>query len=156
MANQPLPQFPSTSSIPPACFYTMQGLASWLNQNPTYKQYFVGYFPYLTATTSSLSSAGYNPANVPLASDVTSLSSQQAYQYNQQLQLFYKVYRFNSNAYVTNYNNNGPGPIYYNFKSYAERNNYKSSVALVNKLYPFDAMANASTLNWKIPFPIGG
>ena len=28
-----LPQFPSTNSIPPACFYTAQGLASWLNQN---------------------------------------------------------------------------------------------------------------------------
>ena len=43
------PVFPSTGSIPPACFYTAQGLAGFLNQNPSYKQFFAGTraFPYL-------------------------------------------------------------------------------------------------------------
>jgi hypothetical protein len=37
--------------------------------------------------------------------------------------------------------------------------NYKASVPVINKLYPFDAMAkgkdeNLSTLGWVIPFPL--
>jgi hypothetical protein len=153
--DTPLPVFPSTNSIPPACFYNIQGLDGWLNTNPSYKQYFAGLLPYLIKPiTSSLSSSGYKYENVPLCSDVTVLSFQQAQQYNQQLRLFQKVYSYNSNAYVDNYNNNGPGPIYYTFADYKELTNYKASVQLVNKLYPFDTMARASTLNWQIPFPI--
>lgn len=152
----PLPVFPSTNSIPPACFYTIHGLAGWLNANPTYKQYFVGIYPYLYEMNSTLSSIGYDPANVHLTAPVKYLGQYQSLQYNQQLQLFHKVYAFNSNAYVNNYNNNGPGPIYYTFRDYQERNNYKSAIGLVNKLYPFSAMANASTLNWQVPFPIMG
>lgn len=152
----PLPQFPSTNSIPPACFYTLNGLAGWLNVNPTYKQYFVGTdtFDTLLPMTSSLSTLGYDPAKVPLCSYVTSLSYQQEQQYYQQIQLFYKVYSTNLNAYTINYNNDGPGPIYYSFKDYQELTQYKSAVSLVNKLYPFKAMAEASTLHWQVPFPI--
>jgi len=151
----PLPEFPSTNSIPPACFYTMNGLAGWLNANPSYKQYFIGTgaFDTLLPITSSLSTLGYNPAKVPLCSDVTVMSYQQQQQYNQQLQLFYKVYSTNFNAYVINYNNDGPGPIYYTFRDYQEYTQYKSAQSLVNKLYPFRAMAEASTLHWQVPFP---
>jgi len=46
------------------------------------------------------------------------------------------------------------GPVYYNFFSYREKNNYSSAVQLVNKLYPFKAMAQATNLNWQVPFPI--
>lgn len=50
-------------------------------------------------------------------------------------------------------------PTYFRFQSYKDYNDYKSSVAMVNKMYPFDAMAmgkneNGSTLGWVIPFPL--
>jgi len=50
-------------------------------------------------------------------------------------------------------------PIYFRFQTYKEYTEYKSSVAMVNKMYPFDAMAmgtneNGSTLGWVIPFPL--
>ena len=153
-----LPQFPSTNSIPPACFYTQQGLASWLNQNPQYKENFAytGAFPFLLpvdVAPSTYSSIGYNPYTVPLCSNVQQLSQYQAQKYNQQIQLFQKVYAYNSNAYV-NYVLSGTGPVYYNFFNYKEKNEYSSAVQLVNKLYPFKAMAEATNLNWQIPFPI--
>ena len=153
-----LPQFPSTSSIPPACFYTAQGLAAWLNQNPQYKENFsgTGAFPFLVSTGTAPSTAaaiGYNPYNVPLFSYVQQLSQGQGLKYSQQLQLFQKVYAYNSNAYV-NYILSGTVPVYYNFFSYKEKNEYSSAVQLVNKLYPFKAMAEATNLNWQVPFPI--
>ena len=150
--------FPGQGSIPPACFYNAQGLAGYLNQNPQYKENFsgTGAFPYLYSTVispSTFSSIGYNPYNVPLCSDVQTLSQVQAYKYNQQLQLFQKVYAFNSNAYV-NYTLTGQGPVYYNFFTYKEKYEYNSAVQLVNKMYPFRAMAEATNLNWQVPFPI--
>ncbi len=152
--------FPGKNSIPPACFYTMGGLATWLNQNSQYKinfSYTGAFAPYLIPperVTSTLSSVGYNQANVPLCSNVTTLSQNQAHKYGQQLALFQKVYTINSNAYI-NYASTGQTPIYYNFSTYKEKYEYNSAVALVNKLYDFKAMASASTLNWQIPFPIG-
>ena len=153
--------FPSTGSIPPACFYNMLGLSTWLNNNPSYKHYFIDYtniFPGLHPITSSLSSQGYNLENVPLSPFVTNLSQQQALHDRQQLDLFRKVYSYNSNAYI-NYATVGTTPVYYHFQSYKDYHDYKSSVALVNKLYQFDAMArgqneNRSTLGWIIPFPL--
>ena len=161
MSLSALPAFPSTNSIPPACFYNRLGLATWLNQNPSYKQYFVGYpniFPYLSSMTSTLSSMQYDVSKVPLTPLVTTLSQNQSLQYSQQLQLFRKVYAFNSNAYVTARTTSSV-PIYYSFASYKELAQYKASLGLVNKLYSFDAMANGmndagSTLNWVIPFPL--
>jgi hypothetical protein len=151
-----LPIWPAQNSIPPACFYNIEGLEGWLNKNPSYKQYFVGLLPFLYPVTSTLSSIGYDPAKVPLCSDVTLLSFQQLQQYQQQISLFQKVYGYNLNAYTTYINCGTPGPVYYTFKDFQERNQYKSAVGLVNKLYPFDIMANASTLNWQVPFPILG
>ncbi len=156
-----LPVFPSTHSIPPVTFYNMMGLASWLNKNPSYKQYYVNYpvqFPYLYKMNSTLSSLNYVIENVPLACSVTTLSQSEAMKYTKQLQLFQNVYQFNSNAYVNSIAN-GMNPIYYSFKSYKDMMEYKSSVALVNKLYPFNAMANATnqdgtTISWIIPFPL--
>ena len=159
--------FPSTPSIPPASFYNIQGLAGWLNQNPESKQYFVGQTvvsPYLYPMTSSLSSIGYDPANVPLAPFVTTLSQQQLLQYSNQISLFQKVYTYNSNAYV-GYTQTGKPPIYYRFINYQEYTQYKASVALINKLYPFEAMANQNIdgnvdgvefpdRSWVIPFPL--
>ena len=153
-----LSTFPDQSSIPPACFYNAQGLAAWLDKNPTYKGSFAftGAFPFLIPTQfapSTLSSIKYNPYTVPLCSDVQQLSQYQALKYNQQIQLFQKVYAYNSNAYV-NYVLSGKGPVYYNFFNYKEKNEYSSAVQLVNKLYPFKAMAEAPGLNWQVPFPI--
>ena len=107
---------------------------------------------------STLSSLNYVIDNVPLGPLVTTLSQSQSMQYNQQLQLFRTVYTFNSNAYM-NYINYGTPPIYYSFKSYQDLMSYKSAVALVSKLYPFDAMANATNgdgcqMNWIVPFPL--
>ena len=161
--------FPSTPSIPPASFYNIQGLAGWLNQNPTYKPYFVGQTdvsPYLLPMTTSLSTFSfgqYDPVNVPLAPFVTTLSQQQLLQYSNQISLFQKVYTYNSNAYV-NYTQTGKPPIYYRFITYQEYTQYKASVALINKLYPFNAMANGNStisnvptipqLSWVVPFPL--
>jgi hypothetical protein len=153
--------FPSTHSIPPASFYNIQGLNLWLNQNPSYKDYFVKYptlFPGLSPMTSTLSSMNYNVQNVPIPPLVTTLSYNQAQQYNSQLQLFSRVYAFNSNAYLNSLDT-GSGPAYYSFSSYQELMTYKSSVAFVNKLYPFDAMARGTNeqgqqLGWIVPFPL--
>jgi len=168
-----LSTFPSTPSIPPASFYNIQGLAGWLNQNPSYKQYFVGQTvvsPYLYEMTSSLSSIGYDPAKVPLAPFVTTLSQYQLREYSSQISLFQKVYAYNSNAYVNYVSTSiaspstNVSPIYYRFISYQEYTQYKASVALVNKLYPFTAMANGNDapssgylippLSWVVPFPL--
>ena len=150
--------FPSTTAIPDPCLFTITGgLATWLNQNPTYKSSFVntGYFPTLIPSefiTSTLSSAMYNYENVPLCSDVTQLSQGQARLYNQQLALFHKVYTFNSNAYV-NSQCSGVPPMYYTFRDYQELNNYRSAAQVANKLAPFQVMAQAST-TWIAPFPV--
>jgi len=153
--------FPSTNSIPPASFYNMQGLSGWLNNNPSFKNYFVEYntlFPTLLRMTSTLSTQGYNTAKVPLAPIVTTLSQHQARIYNDQIALFQTVYAYNSNAYL-NYVNNSTTPVYYRFQTYKEMNNFKASVPLINKMYPFDAMAYGknevgSTLGWIVPFPL--
>ena len=154
-----LPEFPSTNSIPPACFYRFEGLAGWLNKNPQYKipfSYTEAFRPYLIRpdlVTSTISSSGYDPQKVPLCSNVQTLSQQQAQKYGRQIALFQKVYAVNSNAYV-NYVVNGVGPVYYNFATYNEKYEYNSAVQLINKLYDFRAMAQASSLNWQVPFPI--
>lgn len=167
-----LPVFPSSGSIPPVTFYNRFGLSNWLNQNPDYKQYFVQYptyFPnlYTKAFLDELISSSQIPASsiyanydlrkVPLAPIVTTLSQQQAIEYNKQLELFQKVYQYNSNAYVTSLST-GQSPIYYRFLSSGEHTQYRSAVKLVTKLYPFDAMLkgtaeSGSTLGWRVPFP---
>ena len=156
--------FPSTNSIPPPHFYDIRGLANWLNNNPTYKQYFIRYpsvFPVLYSSRNLLEYIGYSDFNIetiPLASNVTNMSQLQLMRYTDQLKLFRQVYAYNSNAYV-NYVTTGTTPAYYRFQTYKEHNEFKSSVALVNKLYPFQAMTsgtntNGSTLGWVIPFPL--
>ena len=156
-----LPVFPSTNSIPPASFYNIQGLSAWLNNNPTYKQYFISVFPTLYSNTNLIAYEGYtsyNIENVPLSPNVTTLSQLQRMKYTEQIELFQRVYTYNSNAYVA-YVTNGTYPIYYRFQTYQEQMNYKSSIPLINKLYPFQAMANGansvgSTLGWVVPFPL--
>ena len=147
-----LSTFPSTNSIPPACFYNFQGLANWLNNNPSYKQYFTGIYQDLYQINSTLSSFNYNPATVPLCSNVTSLSEYQGFQYNRQLSLFHRIYAYNSNAYVNYINAQTISPIYYTFKDFQEQIEYRSAVGLVNKLYPFQAMADRA--GWITPFPV--
>lgn len=147
-----LSTFPSTNSIPPACFYNFQGLPNWLNNNPSYKQYFIGIYPNLYEMNSSLSSISYDITKVPLCSDVTTLSEYQGLQYNQQLSLFHRIYAYNSNAYVNYINGQTPSPIYYTFRDFQEKMEYSSAVGLVNKLYPFQAMANR--VGWITPFPV--
>lgn len=146
----PPPQF--TSPIPPVCFYNIQGFIGWLNTPPNnqYKYLFpeLGVLP----QTSSLSSIGYKPENVPIPPIVTTLGSNEHLRYNQELLLFYKVYRHNSNAYVDYITNNTPGPIYYNFTSSRELSNYNAAVQLINKLYPGNYMRRVGLV---IPFPIG-
>jgi hypothetical protein len=153
-----LQSFPSPGSIPPACFYNAQGLASWLNLNPEYKFNFSSTqtFPYLfppgaAILLSTIGFAGYNPAKVPLCSNVTTLSQYQGLKYNTQLMLFHKVYTQNSNAYI-NFISTGQSPKYYTFITNQERSDMNSAVALVNKLYPFKDMAQA--LGWIVPFPL--
>jgi hypothetical protein len=156
-----LPAFPSTGSIPPPCFYNMQGLPTWLNQNPSYKHYFINQpdlFPLLQPVNSKLSTIGYTVEAVPLPPFITNLSITQAQAYNQQMNLFRKVYGYNSNAYVSSVTVQ-KSPTYYYFQSYKEYHDYKASVALANKLYRFDIINNTqnevgSTLGWIVPFPL--
>jgi hypothetical protein len=147
-----IPVFPSTNSIPPASFYNIQGLTNWLNFNPSYKKYFVGIYPGIYEVNSTFSTFGYDPANVPLCSDVSLLSQFQAQQYNQQLNLFRNAYAYNSNAYVNYTDGLTPAPIYYTFATFQEQTQYMSAVSLVNKLYPFQIMAQR--VGWITPFPI--
>jgi hypothetical protein len=152
-----LPVFPAKNSIPPPGFYTLEGLNGWLQNHPSYKQYFAGLIPTLLPPeliTSSLSSLNYTYADVPLCGDVTTLNSSQLRLYNQQIQLFRKIYGYNSNAYVNYVCGVTSAPIYYTYLTQSERIQMKSAQALINKLYNFDAMAAASTLNWQVPFPI--
>ena len=155
--------FPSTNSIPPACFFNIRGLPDWLNQNPSYKQYFINYrtqFPYLYPMTSTLSSINYNSERVPLSPFVTTMSQSQSHIYQRQLMLFHTVYEFNSNAYVESLQNQtNPTPCYWRFSTYKDRHEFRSAVSLVDKLYMFRAMAdgqneNGSTLGWVVPFPL--
>lgn len=157
-----LQTFPNPCTIPPVCFYNAQGLANWLNNNPIYKYAFsyvsqANTFPLLfpqpyEVLFSTLGVKGYSTINVPLCSDVQTLSQSQALKYKQQLGLFQKVYSTNSNAYI-NYLTTGQPPAYYTFSSYQEKYDLNSAVALVNKLYPFNVMAEA--LGWQVPFPLG-
>ena len=160
--NPLLNVFPSQNSVPPASFYTMQGLAKFLNQNPEFKPYFVGYTavsPYLLPITSTLVDLGYDPRRVPVAPVVKNLSQHQLLQYSQQLRLFQTVYAFNSSAYG-NYIMNGVTPVYFRFQTYKDHVNFNSAVSLVNKMYPFDAMAygtnpdTGEVLGWVVPFPM--
>jgi len=163
--------FPDSPSVPPASFFNIQGLSNWLNQNRTYKHYFIKYpqyFPLLYSDetviefdkylVNSMSSqaifTNYHIENVPLPSFVTTLSQYQAQHYREQITTFQRVYAYNSNAYFTQ-----ESPMYYTFQTYAEMMQYKASISLINKLYSFDAMANGkneagSTLGWIVPFPL--
>lgn len=145
------PLFPENGSIPPSYFYNIQGLPHWLNNNPGYKQYFVGVYPYLYDMNSSLSTSGYNIENVTVVSPVTTLSKSQLLLYNKQLAVFNMIYAYNSNAYVNYVCSNKP-PIYYTYKSYEEKMNHDASIGLINKLYPLRAMSEKA--NWIIPFPV--
>jgi hypothetical protein len=149
--------FPGQNSIIPVCFYTRQGLPSWLNQNRSYKRFFVNYpnlFPGLSTMTSTLSTMDYNIENVPLSPLITTLSQYEAQKNDEQFRLFTRVYEFNSNAFVTS-----DTPLYYRFSSFQELTTYKASVGMINKMYPFDAMLNGTdengeTLGWIVPFPL--
>ena len=151
--------FPAPNTIPPACFYTLQGMTGWLNENPSYKEYFVGEYPTLQPMTSSLSSIGYDTAKVPLPPTVTNLSEWQRRQAQDQLTHFRKIYEYNSNAYVTA-KTLGKTPIYaYLGGTYKQQTEHKAAVGLVQRLYPFRAMygspnAAGSTLGWYVPFPL--
>jgi hypothetical protein len=161
------PPFPLDGSIPPASFYTIQGLPMYLNQNVQYKVYYsdIPQFPYLSVYADELfpeATTTYQLQNIPLPPFLSNMNQSQLLTYQQQLQLFRKVYEYNSNAYITYLSNPGTarGPIYYTFNTYKELNNYKAALKLVNRLYPFDQMAdaydilNGVPLNWIVPFPM--
>lgn len=165
--------FPSTFSVPPSNFFTLQGLPGWLNANPTYKQYFVNnpkYFPYLltTSTVSEYVSSvrinpefgiyqGYKIETVTLPSFVTMSSQNDSRIFREHVQLFRQVYEHNSNAWVR-YIEQGVDPVYYRFPTSSERTRYLTARGTLFKMYPFDAISSArseagSSLGWVFPFP---
>ena len=163
-----VPPFPRDGSIPPVCFYNMQGLPMYLNQHVEYKIYYsdTPQFPYLTVFADNIypeAADTYDLTTVPLPPFLTNLSQFQAQQYAVQLELFRRVYEYNYNQYI-NYISQPPGstvgPNYYTFQNYKELNNYKAGLQLANRLYPFSLMANAYDqltgvpLRWIIPFPM--
>jgi hypothetical protein len=169
------PQWPALNSIPPSTFYLqygMNGLASFLNQNPEYKQFFVAQKRYLSPALYSQSTiqevinmglvpssySSFSTQNVPMDFIVTTLNQHEARLYQTQFNTFLKVYGHNSNAYI-NYISCGVTPTYYRFASSSDLMTYKAGLQLANKLYIFDGMKNGknylgSTLNWNIPFPL--
>ena len=154
------PVFPASGSIPPPCFYNRQGLAAWLNQNPSYKTYFTAYpnvFPYLKPSNAPNLPVGYQIENVPLSPNVTTLSQRDAVRYDEYFNLFRKVYTYNMNAYLDSLTS-GVAPVYYRFRTYEERSCHTAAVGVVNKLYPLQAIVGAKdengvALGWVIPFP---
>ena len=162
------PPFPRDTSIPPACFYNMQGLSMYLNQNILFKTYYAdtNLFPYLTFYADNIypeAGTTYDVQNVPLPPLLSNLSQLQAQQYNAQLELFRKVYDYNYNAYlsyIAQPAGSTSGPHYYTFANYKELNNYKAGLQLANRLYPFTIMAQAhnalsgTPLRWIVPFPL--
>ena len=163
-----VPPFPRDTSIPPACFYNMQGLPMYLNRNSDYKIYYTDnpQFPYLTIYADNIypeAADVYDPATVPLPPFLSNLSQLQAQQYDAQLALFRKVYDYNYNAYLAYLSQpagSSGGPRYYTFATYQELNNYKAGLQLANRLYPFNLMSNAYNqitgvpLRWIVPFPL--
>ena len=155
------PEFPNSGSIPPVCFYNRQGLADWLNRNPTYKKYFTTSFPYLYTPNDPSVPTGYDIEKVPLQTTVHGLSQADSNLLNRQFTLFRNVYTFNLNAYVKSIETSTT-PIYYRFRTSRERQEYRAAVTMINKLYPFrailiaqDATVSEKTpLGWIIPFPI--
>lgn len=167
--------FPGANSIPPSQFFNLQGLPGWLNQNPTYKQYFVNcpkYFPYLltTSTVSEYSAFGstiapeygiyngYKIENVSIAPFITMNDQNDSRIFREHVRLFRQVYEHNSNAWI-NYIENGIDPVYYRFPNSSERTKYLTARGTMFKLYPLDAISTAkneagSTLGWVIPFPL--
>jgi hypothetical protein len=144
-----LPVFPAQNSIPPACFYNINGLAAYLNKNAPVK---IALFYYLfpsVVITSTMSSFGFSPASYTLSSLVTYMQDSQLNIYNNEIALFQKVYGYNSNAYVTSLSTNKV-PIYYTFKTAQELIQYRSGVSVLNKLYNFDIISDY----WSIPFPL--
>jgi hypothetical protein len=146
----------------------MQGLTMYLNQNILFKKYYTEWpqFPYLTFFADALYpdvADTYDVENVPLPPLLSNLSQGQARQYEAQLALFRKVYDYNYNAYITYISQpagSSAGPRYYSFVDYKELNNYKAGLELVNRIYPFDLMANGYNvltgvrLRWIVPFPL--
>lgn len=166
--------FPGANSIPPSNFFTLEGLPGWLNQNPSYKQYFVNcpkYFPYLlkSSTVSEYVACtpiapeygiynGYKVENVPIAPFVTMNDQNDSRTFRDHLRLFRQVYEHNSNAWV-NYVEQGTDPVYYRFPNSSERTKYLTARGTMFKLYPLDAISTAtneagSTLGWIFPFPL--
>jgi hypothetical protein len=168
IAGAAIQPFPRDSSIPPPCFYNMQGLSMYLNQNREYKVYYAdtGLFKYLSVfadNTYPEATDTYYLENVPLPPLLANLSQGQAREYDAQLALFRKVYEYNYNAYMTYISQpagSTAGPRYYTFANYKELNNYKAGLQLVNRIYPFDVMGNAQDfltgvpLRWIVPFPL--
>ena len=154
-------EFPNSGSIPPVCFYNRQGLADWLNRNPTYKKYFTTSFPYLYTPTDPSKPTGYNIEKVPLQTRIHGLSQADSNLLNRQFTQFRNVYTFNLDAYVKSLDT-GSTPIYYRFRTSRERQEYRAAVTMINKLYPFRAILIAqdatsvekTPLGWIIPFPI--
>jgi len=167
-------EFPSPNSIPPPSFYNIQGLSSYLNHNPIYKHYFINYPDYfpLLFTSTYINNGGtpyengspvqtlanYNLENVPLPLYVTTLSNSQLNKYKRYISLFLKIYSYNYNVYIKSITYNET-PYYYNqYRSYEELMDYRSAIQFINKLYPFDMMANGQNengevLGWVVPFP---
>lgn len=165
--------FPMTYIVPPSNLFTLQGLSGWLNENPTYKQYFVNqptYFPYLLTTSTATEYqamatvlpqygiyTNYSIEKVPISPFITMLDQRDSLLFREHIRLFRQVYEHNSNAWV-NYIEHQIPPVYYRFPSSSERTKYLTAKGTISKLYPFDAIANAkneagSSLGWIFPFP---
>jgi hypothetical protein len=80
--------------------------------------------------TSTISSLNYDYSHVPLCGNVQTLNSNQGRLYNQQIQLFRKIYGYNSNAYVNYQCGVTSAPMYYTYKDQTETDTDEISTSI--------------------------
>lgn len=135
----PPPIFPLTP--PSASFFTINGLAAQLQQEP-----YVEYVPYMISTLQAVSSP-FNLLDYIDTPTGNMFSSYQLQTYNQQLAQFRTVYSYNQAAYSTA-QATGTAPRYFTFVTYKDQSNYRTAVGLINRLYNPNLMAYMFAIPW--------
>lgn len=133
------PTFPLAP--PPATFFTINGLAGQLQQEP-----YANYVPCIMSTLHAVSSP-FNLLNYIDTPTGNMFSSFQLQTYNQQLGQFRLVYSYNQDAYSTA-QGLGTAPVYFKFLTYKDQSNYRAAVGLVNRLYNPNLMAYMFSIPW--------
>jgi hypothetical protein len=132
---------------PPPGFFNISGIYQQRFQAPVVTT-FNALYALILATDPSASDP-FNNTNERRW--VQRMSQSQLNEYEEQLEIFRRVYMFNQAAYNAAARGFG-GPYYYRFRSQTEMNRYRAGVALVNKLYQVSEKYPLQCLFF-LPFP---